>query len=168
MNIVDISKQLPAAGSNGIRKLSEIRFAVVHHEGVLAADVYDHVSRYKTEANFHINKGWKRLGYHFKVARNGSVYQTNPLEEIAFHAGNSTLIRSSFGICVDGDFTKQQPSGAQYDALRELLDELTTRRPDIPWLLRTSIRYHREVRFPPWSTACPGPPLIEFVKGYRT
>lgn len=167
MEVKDIIGDLPSKGSNGRRRLEEITYAVLHHDAQIAPESYDPLSRYRAEAAYHIKKGWKRLGYTFKVARDGQVYQCSPLEEIAYHAGNSTYIRNSVGICLDGSFDKQNPSVAQMDALRDLLDWLTERRPDIPKLVRNKIKYHREVRFPPLSTFCPGPQVIDFVKAYR-
>jgi len=159
--------ELPSKGSNGRRPLAAIKYAVVHHDAVLAPESYDPISRYHAEATYHVSKGWGRIGYAFKVARDGRIYQLNPLEEIAYHAGNSAYNRNSIGICLDGDFSKQQPSVPQMSALRELLDWLTGQRPDLPLLVRKTIRYHREVRWPPLSTFCPGPVVSDFVKRYR-
>lgn len=82
IKIQDISAQLPNTGSNGTRPLKNIRYAVVHHSAVVSDDKYDPIARYKAEANGHIAKGWKRLGYHYTISRQGTVYLCNPEKEV--------------------------------------------------------------------------------------
>lgn len=172
--MIDVSKQLPAV-SNGKRKLEDLVYAVVHHDGVKAPKDYDAIALYKREAKDHVKKGWGRLAYHFKIDNKGIVYQCSPLTEIAYHSGNPGYHRNSVGICLDGDFTKQGVPEVQLKALEGLLNYLCKQRPDIPKLVRKNVRYHGEVRgftnskgvFIPNPTACPGKPIIEFVKSYR-
>lgn len=167
MEITDITSKLPWQGSMGRRLLSDIRYAVVHHDGALAFDGHsDIVPRYVSEANYHIGKGWKHIGYTFKIARDGKVYQTLPLNEIGVHAGNYKYFKSSLGICLDGSFDKQSASVEQLRALRDLMDHLANHRPDMPNLLRGGFYAHKEVRLLP--TYCPGPIVAAIAKNFRT
>ena len=176
MNIIDITKTLPTTGSNGYRKLADIVYAVVHHSAIPSVEPYDPLSRYVSEAAYHIKKGWRRLSYTYLIDTKGDVYLGNPLEQVAYHSGNPALRKNSIGICLDGDFTRHEPTDAQISSLRRLLDHLCYERPDMPKLVRKTVRYHGEVRgftdllgvFHSNPTACPGKPIIEFVKSYRS
>ena len=176
MDIQQVSTQLPAVKSMGRRGLAEIKYAIVHHDGSLAPETYDAIDLYAHEANYHIKKGWGHLGYTFRIARDGVVYQTVPLEEIGVHAGNYRYFRNSIGVCLDGDFSRQKPSQAQLNALQSLFDHLSYHSPELPNLTRKSWFGHREVRgfgipgtkaFIPSYTFCPGDTIIELTKSYR-
>lgn len=168
MNIENIVGKIPNRGSNGRRKASDVKYAIVHHDAVYAPPAYSPIARYISEANYHVSnpaKFGKRLAYTFKISAYGQVYQCSPIEEMCYHAGNFLYNKNSIGICLDGDFTRQQVPPAQMKALRDLLDWLCTQRPDMPYLVRSTVKCHSEVRLFP--TACPGPALKEFVKSYR-
>lgn len=173
---IQVSTQLPSKGSNGGRFLKDIKYAVVHHEGVLCPDVYDPIKRYTDEANYHISKGWNHLSYSLKIARDGKIYQTLPFEEIGYHAGNMTFNKLGIGICLDGDLTKQPLSDAQGTSLKELMHSLAYGRPDLPGITQKSFWAHKEVRgigfpgtiaFIPNPTSCPGDVVTSIVKSYR-
>lgn len=166
MVIKDISKELPWKASVGKRPLKDIRYAVIHHEGFPTPDKYNPIARYKSEANAHIAKDWGHIGYHYKIDRQGVVYQCYDLKEIGYHAGNLPVNKIGIGICLDGSFDKQKPTQSQLDALKELLDYLFTKRPDMPLLVKTSLNGHREVRKEP--TYCPSDTLMDFIRKYRS
>lgn len=173
-----VSSELPFAHSVGRRFLKDVKYVVVHHDAVLAPDTYDAVSRYKAEAAYHIKKDWGHIGYHFKIARDGKIYQVCPMTEIAYHAGNKPFNDAGVGICLDGDFTKQALPTVQFEALNALCNELALHRPkDMPLLVQKGFYGHKEVRgwgfpgtkfFIPNPTACPGSPdIVKFLQGYR-
>ena len=166
MMIEQIATKLPWKGSMGRRKLSDIKYVIVHHDAGLAFDgVSDILPRYISEANYHIGKGWKHLGYSFKIAKDGKVYQTVPYEEIGVQAGNYAYFRNSFGICLDGDFSKQEVPKAQIDALKELMNHLAYHSPELPGVTKKSFYAHKEVRLLP--TFCPGEVVKKVVKDFR-
>ena len=166
MEIIQIASKLPWDKSIGRRKLTDIKYAIVHHDAALAFDgVQDVTPRYISEANYHIGKGWGHLGYSFKIAHDGKVYQTVPLEECGAQAGNYSYFKNSFGICLDGDFSKQKPSDAQLNALRSLMDHLAHHSPELPGITHSSFYAHKEVRVLP--TFCPGDVVKAVVKDYR-
>lgn len=177
MKIIDLYTKLPWKGSMGRRKLTDIKFAIIHHDAGLTGTNYEVISKYAAQANYHIARGWKHLGYTFKISRTGTIYQIFPLEEIGVHAGNYTFFRNSIGICLDGSFDKQEPSPAQLKALTDLMAFLATKRPDMPLLVPTGFYGHREVRgvgfpgtkfFIPSGTFCPGKTITDLVKSFRT
>lgn len=175
MEIKQISANLPWQKSIGRRRLDEIKHVIVHHNGAIAGDVYDAQKLYAQDASYHISKGWGHLGYSFRIARDGSVYQTVSYEEIGAHAGNGHYLKSSLGICLDGDFSRQKPSKMQIDSLRSLmkyLDEST----EVPNITRKGFFGHREVRgigipgtkaFISRFTFCPGEDITNIVRAFR-
>jgi len=168
MEIINIStpnKPLPWKGSMGRRKLSDIKYVVFHHDASLAPEKYDAVDLYTHEANYHIKKGWGHLGYSFRIARDGTIYQTVPLEEIGVHAGNYLYFKNSFGVCLDGSFDRQAPSQAQLKAVKDLMIHFAHQRPDLPGVVEKSMYTHQEVRLLP--TYCSGPVIKDLVKTYR-
>jgi len=165
MEIKDITKELPWKKSVGTRLLKDIRYAVVHHDAIVAPDIYDPVKLYAREANGHIAKDWGHIAYHFKIDRMGNVYQCYPLTDVGYHAGNLAVNKVGVGICLDGSFDKQTPAQAQLDALQRLLDYLCMERPDMPLLVKKTVFGHREVRKEP--TFCPSDLLMDFLNKYR-
>lgn len=163
--IENVSAKLPWNRSIGRRRLSDIKYAIVHHDAQVAEKGDNAMERYKNEANYHIKKGWGHLSYTFKITREGKIYQTVPLDECGAHAGNYAYFKNSFGICLDGSFDKQSPSGEQTEALKQLMHHLSYERPDVPNLLRKGFYVHNEVRLLP--TYCPGPVVKGIVVSFR-
>lgn len=169
MQIIDIVSKLPNRGSNGTRSLASIKFAVIHHDDVAVTGPYDALKRYASEANYHLSKPLtfgRRFAYHLKIDSSGNVYQCSPVTEVLYHAGNFAVNKAGIGICLDGDFTKSPPPIAQQIALNALLNNLCFHRPDMPLLVKATVRTHREVRISP--TACPGERLQPIIAAWRS
>lgn len=165
MEIKNISAQLPWARSMGRRKLSDIKYVVFHHDASLAPETYDAIDLYRHEAAYHITKGWGHLGYSMRIARDGTVYQTVPYDEIGVHAGNYIYFKNSFGVCLDGSFDRQKPSEAQLKAVKDLMVQLAWHTHELPNVTQKSFYVHKEVRVLP--TFCPGDVIKNIVKTYR-
>lgn len=164
MKITHIEGQLPRRGAQDTaHSIGSITKIIVHHDAQWRPDAYDDLTRYISQANYHISRGEDGLQYHFKISNLGDVYQTRRFEDTLWHCGNYPVNRSSIAICLDGDFTKQQPTDQQLFALQELLDELCTRHPEFP-ADKNDVFGHREVG----ASACPGNNLIDDVIRYRT
>lgn len=142
----------------------EWNYIVVHHSASDAgsAAAFD---RHHREVN-----GWDGLGYHFVIGNgNGSA---DGLIEIGFrwpiqregaHAGSTEHNQHGIGICLVGNFDRDQPTAAQMDALVELSADLLARF-DIP--LEGVIR-HCECK--QGVTHCPGKtfPWFEYLRQLR-
>jgi hypothetical protein len=123
------------------RSLSSVEYLVIHHS------VTDPVVDPELIAEYHIQHwDWPGIGYHFLVAGDGSIYQTNELETLSYHAASVNPV--GVGVCFLGDFTEDVPSPEQLRAGARLL----------AWLLQElgldldAVRGHREFM----ETACPG------------
>lgn len=98
---------------------------------------------------WHKQRGWKGIGYHYVVYRDGSVHRGRDVEQIGAHCeGQNT---GSIGICYIGGMTadnkqaKDTRTPLQRAALRDLVDLLKT---DYP---HATIHGHREFA----NKACP-------------
>lgn len=68
---------------------------ILHHaaaKSCTAADVH----------NWHLNRGWAGIGYHFFVGKDGSVTRGRPLWAVGAHAESCNW--RSVGVCFEGDY----------------------------------------------------------------
>ncbi len=133
------------------------KFIVVHNSGTRQgnARAFDYYHK-------HVKKMSNGLAYHFVIG-NGTSSGNGQVEvgdrwrrQInGGHVHSDYLNNIALGICLVGDFNKDQPTRAQLDACEELIRYLRTRcgkadGREIP------VRPHREVNPPRWATDCPG------------
>jgi hypothetical protein len=133
------------------------QFIVVHNSGTRQgnARVFDYYHR-------HVRRMQNGLAYHFVIG-NGTSTGNGQIEvgdrwrrQInGGHVHSDYLNNISLGICLVGDFNRDQPTRAQLESCEELIRYLRERcgktdRGDIP------VRPHREMNPPRWATDCPG------------
>ncbi len=100
----------------------------------------------------HIKQGWAGIGYNYYIRFSGEVCEGRPVQYIPSHCqGNNG---KSIGICLEGDFRKQQPTKLQMDNLRELIKELKSKYPSIKRVLN-----HNDL----YATQCPVVNLKEMI-----
>ncbi len=123
------------------RPVSKVSSLVLHHSAVPASVGAERIAKYQVE-----KQGWPGAGFHYFVYDDGRIEQTQPLEVIAYHAGDANP--TSVGICLAGNFTQQPPAEAQLLATSQLT----------AWLLQKlnlpieAIHSHKDYV----ATACPG------------
>jgi len=133
------------------------QFIVVHNSGTRQgnARAFDYYHR-------HVRRMQNGLAYHFVIG-NGTSTGNGQIEvgdrwrrQInGGHVHSDYLNNISLGICLVGDFNRNQPTRAQLDSCEELIRYLRERcgktdRGAIP------VRPHREMNPPRWATDCPG------------
>jgi hypothetical protein len=133
------------------------RFIIVHNSGTRQgnARIFDYYHR-------NVRRMRNGLAYHFVIG-NGTSSGNGEIEigdrwrrQInGGHVHSDYLNNISLGICLVGDFNRDQPTRAQLDSCEELIRYLRDRcgkveRRDIP------VRPHREMNPPRWATDCPG------------
>ena len=105
--------------------MRSINFIVIHCSAVRpgqqssAADI----------DRWHRSRGWKGIGYHYVVRRNGIVETGRPIEEVGAHVKGHN--KYSIGICYEGGLDAAgRPADTrtpeQRKALRELVEKLHT------------------------------------------
>lgn len=127
--------------------MKTIEGIVLHHSGVKVLQSVEIIH------NYHKNKGWAGIGYHFYVRKDGSVYRGRPENMAGAHCPGVNSI--SLGICAEGDFEQEIMDDVQKNAIVELIKDIKLRY-NIKW-----IKGHREIL----STDCPGAnyPLQEII-----
>jgi len=133
------------------------QFIVVHNSGTRQgnARVFDYYHK-------HVRRMQNGLAYHFVIG-NGTSTGNGQVEvgdrwrrQInGGHVHSDYLNNISLGICLVGDFNRDQPTRAQLEACEELIRFLRQRcggtgRGAIP------VKPHREINPPRWPTDCPG------------
>ncbi len=109
--IEEIVDQLPTHATQRYpnRALAEIDQIVIHHTATSPTITPQRLAEYQV-------RKLDRAGiiYHFVVAADGTVYQTNSLETVSDHAYSRN--QGSVGVCFPGNFTNAIPSTAQLEA----------------------------------------------------
>lgn len=66
----------------------------------------------------HKNKGWKGIGYHYYIRKDGTIYKGREDEDEGSHVKGYN--KESIGICVEGNFEEEYLSIEQINALKKL------------------------------------------------
>jgi len=118
------------------RPLSDICYAVIHHSASAPTATPAGIAR------FHVlTRDYPGIGYHYGVARDGTVFQVNRLETVSYHAGKAEANRHGVGVCLIGDFSQSGPPVEQTNAAIGLCQWLGLR-----------VCAHKEIV----PTGCPG------------
>lgn len=166
MQVKNVIKDLAWKRSNGKMKRDKIKFLVIHHEGVATPSAYNTLKRIQADAAYHAyTKDWGHISYHFMMDNLGEVYQCLPEDEIGYHAGNLTVNKASIALCVQGNYQTQKLNAKQEKALAEFIKWMTSERPDLPLIVKSTVKLHQEVRV--GSTSCPGKNLAAVVVKLR-
>ena len=143
MEIIDAGLEF----NSNYSPMKTIEGIVLHRSGVKVLQSVEIIH------NYHKNKGWAGIGYHFYVRKDGSVYRGRPENMAGAHCPGVNSI--SLGICAEGDFEQEIMNDVQKNAIVELIKDIKLRY-NIKW-----IKGHREIL----STDCPGAnyPLQEII-----
>jgi hypothetical protein len=151
-------RYLSAANIDAIRRApvqrNRWKFVIVHNSGTRqgSARVFDYYHR-------RVRRMRNGLAYHFVIG-NGTSTRDGQIEigdrwvrqARGGHVHSDYMNNIGLGICLVGDFNRQQPTRAQLEATEELIKYLQDRCGSGKF----SVRPHREVNPPRWATDCPG------------
>ncbi len=136
---------------------SRWKFIIVHNSGTRQgnAKAFDYYHR-------KVRKMQNGLAYHFVVGNgrssgNGEIEVGNrwTRQINGGHVHSDYLNNISLGICLVGDFNRDQPTRAQLEATEELIKYLRERCGKVDGRA-IPVRPHREMNPPRWATDCPG------------
>ena len=102
----------------------DVKFIVVHCSYTPASMDVDAA----TIDRWHREKGWRGIGYHKVIKRDGTIEDGRPLNQQGAHVGS--LNASSVGVVLAGGMNRSKTgpeinfTDEQYEALRGLLDDL--------------------------------------------
>lgn len=119
IQIQDISASLPRSATQQYptRARSAIRRLIIHHTATPPTVTVQRVADYQVNT-----RNLPGITYHYCITPQGQVFQTQPLEVVANHAGNFS--GDSTGVCLIGDFTSVAPPQPQLNAAAALLAQL--------------------------------------------
>ena len=133
MKIIECN--LPRNGN--FTRRSKTDEVILHHAEASSATV-EQVNQW------HLDKGWTGIGYHYYIRKDGSIYRGRPEWAMGAHAvGHNDR---SIGICCEGAYMTETMPTAQLVSLKELLRDIMGRYGTM------SLKRHRDVN----STNCPG------------
>jgi N-acetyl-anhydromuramyl-L-alanine amidase AmpD len=113
--IKDVVNELPTHATERYpaRSIADIQQIVIHHTATSPTITVERVAQYQVGS---LNK--PGITYHFFIAADGVIYQTNRLETVSDHAYRFN--QESVGVCFAGNFTNAIPSAAQMEAGAQL------------------------------------------------
>ena len=106
---------------------SDVKYIVVH---CTYSPASMHVDASVVD-KWHREKGWRGIGYHKVILRDGTIEDGRPLDQQGAHVRG--MNNKSVGIALAGGMNESRDgpeinfTEEQYDSLRDLLDELTTK-----------------------------------------
>lgn len=110
----------------------------------------------------HFNKNGRQtfISYHWIVSNGGKSEQILNDEYIGWHAGNWDINCSSVGICLNGNFAKEQPTDDMIQSVEKVIQDYTFQYPNI------KIFGHKETKIS-GSTECPGLWFDKWRKNFK-
>jgi N-acetylmuramoyl-L-alanine amidase len=135
---------------------TKVKNLIVHHSAT-ARDT----TTFSAVKRYHMSLGWGDIGYHYFITGDGIIWPGRPESVMGAHCITGSMNYKSLGICLTGNFMKEEPSEAQKVSLTRILDNLIARY----GLSKKDVYGHREVKGAP--TACPGDNLIKCLIEYR-
>lgn len=133
MNIIETNLQFHGEFTDG----NVPNRIILHHAGAITCTV-------EQIHQWHLDRGWCGIGYHYFVRKDGSIYKGRPDCAIGAHClGYNT---NSLGVCAEGDFMQESMPEVQKNAIIELVSYLKNKYSII------DVKGHKELN----STDCPG------------
>ncbi len=161
---IDLRDTIPGDSYNWswVRSLSGVNYLAIHHTAGPDTQTPEQI------ANYHINSnGWGGIGYHFLIAKDGTVYYVGDISTARANVAN--LNDAVIGICLTGNFTSGRvPTDEQLDSAHKLCDFFINNYPDLSNVKSWDVVLgHKEL--PGQSTTCPGDNWpgwrVRFVEG---
>jgi len=94
---------------------------------------------------WHLDRGWLGIGYHFVIRQNGAIERGREEGSVGAHAGPGANA-DSVGVCLAGNLDQHSPAKEQLESLAWLVGYLFDRYGEL------TIKGHSDVM----PTACPG------------
>ena len=159
-------------------KISGYKYATIHHSAVspgaknlaelkVRAASYDRTHGARAQANGWDLKtdgkyGYSWISYHYMIASNGEVLQTQDIKYLRYHAtdlarGATSHNLHGIAICFDGNFENEKPTENSLKAAGQLIHDLEKKLG-----VTLTVLGHKHTALSP--TACPGKNLDAVVK----
>lgn len=120
-----------------LQRRSNTNKIIIHHADATKCDIYE-INRW------HLERGFKCVGYHFLVRKDGKIETGRPIDTIGAHCQGQNSY--SIGICFEGNFEKETMTKTQLNAGRELIDYIKDKYGNL------KVTRHKDFN----ATSCPG------------
>lgn len=97
--------QLKLDFNDVLKPRTKTDYIILHHSGVKARHTASDIHQW------HKNKGWAGIGYHYFIDKEGKIYECRPRDTVGAHAKGYN--KNSIGVCFEGDFNKETMTDAQ-------------------------------------------------------
>lgn len=140
----NLNKQMDLSISGcDMRKINKI---ILHHSASpMSTTTFEDIKRW------HLERGFKDIGYHWVIDKNGELWKGRPESQIGAHCKGHN--RDSIGICIVGNFELEELNEYQFNTLRYLLYFLEEK------YYTLDIHNHYYLS----KTKCPGKNMIEIL-----
>ena len=122
-----------------LKTRSETNYIILHHTEVRGRHGVKEVHQW------HLNKGWAGIGYHYYIDKDGQIFEGRPRNAWGAHVKSHN--NDSIGVCFEGNFDKEKMSEIQLEASVLLISVLSLAYGN------AAIRGHRNFNS---SKSCPG------------
>lgn len=111
--------------------MNKPQFIIIHHT---ASSYAGNPDQFQATNNYHKGKWGEAVksslgyygGYHYEIAADGKIGQFRKDNEVGAHTSQDNMNYQSIGICLDGDFDKEDPTPQQIVALIGLIKQKKT------------------------------------------
>lgn len=101
--------------------MNKPKYIIIHHTAVS----YDkNPDQFEATDRYHKSKGWGMIGYHYEIAKDGTLHKGRDEEAVGAHAKEQMMNYKSIGICLDGNFDIEMPTDKQINTLTALIIQL--------------------------------------------
>lgn len=83
-----------------LRNSNATKYIILHHSEVISRHTVNDVHQW------HLNKGWAGIGYHYFIDKEGEIYEGRPMMSVGAHVYGHN--QDSIGVCFEGNFNKEQ------------------------------------------------------------
>lgn len=136
--------------SSGLSRRTQTDYIALHHADAVTCSA-------QQIDQWHKEKGWSGIGYHYFVRKDGDVYRGRPEWSVGAHVQGMNYC--SIGICAEGNYDKETTMPiTQKDAIVKLMKDILVRYP------QAKIVGHRDIG----SSDCPGKYYpLDYFKNYN-
>lgn len=104
----------------------KVLFIILHHAAATECTI-------EQIHKWHLQRGFAGAGYHYLIRKDGAIEKGRPIQYIGAHcSGNNSC---SIGVCLEGDFRKENPTTEQIETLNKLVPEIRKIYPTIKRVL---------------------------------
>lgn len=140
---------------NEVMRHPTLKFPVLNLKGKTTIAIHHSLTKQglggsnaESYARYHVQtNGWPSIGYSYVIEPDGTIKFCNDIELRTYHVGNHN--NYAVGICLTGDFRSENPTSAQKESLRNLVQALQKTYPHLKY-----VKGHNEFSGYEWK-ACP-------------